>query len=177
MNDIYIRPMSIEDYDDIYKLWTLTKGMGLNNLDDTKTGINIFLQRNPNTCFVATLHNKIIGTIITGHDGRRGYIYHTAVSENFRKKGIGQKLVTSSLAALKNEGINKVALVVFSNNNLGNFFGKNLDSKKEKILFTETKLLTKWKKSLFNHKLQTINQNLLVNIKANIYILIIFCYN
>ena len=72
MDDIYIRPMLIEDYDNIYKLWTLTKGMGLNNLDDTKTGINIFLQRNPNTCFVATLHNKIIGTIITGHDGRRG---------------------------------------------------------------------------------------------------------
>ena len=65
MNDIYIRPMSIEDYDDIYNLWTLTKGMGLNNLDDTKTGINIFLQRNPNTCFVAISHNEIIGTIIS----------------------------------------------------------------------------------------------------------------
>lgn len=130
MDDIYIRPMLIEDYDDIYKLWTLTKGMGLNNLDDTKTGINIFLQRNPNTCFVATLHNKIIGTIISGHDGRRGYIYHTAVSENFRKKGIGQKLLTSSLAALKNEGISKVALVVFSNNNLGNLFWEKLGFKK-----------------------------------------------
>ena len=111
MDDICIRPMIIEDYDDVYRLWTLTKGMGLNNLDDTKTGINIFLQRNPNTCFVATFHNEIIGTIISGHDGRRGYIYHTAVSEKFRKKGIGQKLVTSSLSALKTEGINKVALV------------------------------------------------------------------
>ena len=141
MNDIYIRPMSIEDYDDIYNLWTLTKGMGLNNLDDTKTGINIFLQRNPNTCFVATLHNKIIGTIITGHDGRRGYIYHTAVSENFRKKGIGQKLVTSSLAALKNEGINKVALVVFSNNNLGNLFCEKLGFKKREDLIYRDKAI------------------------------------
>ena len=146
MDDIYIRPMLIEDYDNIYKLWTLTKGMGLNNLDDTKTGINIFLQRNPNTCFVATLHNKIIGTIITGHDGRRGYIYHTAVSENFRKKGIGQKLVTSSLAALKNEGINKVALVVFSNNNLGNFFWEKLGFKKREDLIYRDKAINEMEK-------------------------------
>lgn len=141
MNDIYIRPMSIEDYDDIYNLWTLTKGMGLNNLDDTKTGINIFLQRNPNTCFVAISHNEIIGTIISGHDGRRGYIYHTAVSEKFRKKGVGQKLVTSSLAALKNEGINKVALVVFSNNNLGNLFWEKLGFKKREDLIYRDKVI------------------------------------
>ena len=146
MDDIYIRPMLIEDYDNIYKLWILTKGMGLNNLDDTKTGINIFLQRNPNICFVATLHNKIIGTIITGHDGRRGYIYHTAVSENFRKKGIGQKLVTSSLAALKNEGINKVALVVFSNNNLGNLFWEKLGFKKREDLIYRDKAINEMEK-------------------------------
>lgn len=132
MDDICIRPMIIEDYDDVYRLWTLTKGMGLNNLDDTKTGINIFLQRNPNTCFVATFHNEIIGTIISGHDGRRGYIYHTAVSEKFRKKGIGQKLVTSSLSALKTEGINKVALVVFSKNKLGNLFWEKIGFRKRK---------------------------------------------
>ena len=146
MNDIYIRPMSIEDYDDIYNLWTLTKGMGLNNLDDTKTGINIFLQRNPNTCFVAISHNEIIGTIISGHDGRRGYIYHTAVSEKFRKKGVGQKLVTSSLAALKNEGINKVALVVFSNNNLGNLFLEKLGFKKREDLIYRDKVINEMEK-------------------------------
>ena len=146
MNDIYIRPMSIEDYDDIYNLWTLTKGMGLNNLDDTKTGINIFLQRNPNTCFVAISHNEIIGTIISGHDGRRGYIYHTAVSEKFRKKGVGQKLVTSSLAALKNEGINKVALVVFSNNNLGNLFWEKLGFIKLEDLIYRDKVINEMEK-------------------------------
>ena len=138
--------MSIEDYDDIYNLWTLTKGMGLNNLDDTKTGINIFLQRNPNTCFVATLHNKIIGTIITGHDGRRGYIYHTAVSENFRKKGIGQKLVTSSLSALKTEGINKVALVVFSKNKLGNLFWEKIGFRKREDLIYRDKTINEMEK-------------------------------
>ena len=138
--------MIIEDYDDVYRLWTLTKGMGLNNLDDTKTGINIFLQRNPNTCFVATFHNEIIGTIISGHDGRRGYIYHTAVSEKFRKKGIGQKLVTSSLSALKTEGINKVALVVFSRNKLGNLFWEKIGFRKREDLIYRDKTINEMEK-------------------------------
>lgn len=139
--------MIIEDYDDVYRLWTLTKGMGLNNLDDTKTGINIFLQRNPNTCFVATFHNEIIGTIISGHDGRRGYIYHTAVSEKFRKKGIGQKLVASSLSALKTEGINKVALVVFSKNKLGNLFWEKIGFRKREDLIYRDKTINEMKKN------------------------------
>ena len=138
--------MIIEDYHDVYRLWTLTKGMGLNNLDDTKTGINIFLQRNPNTCFVATFHNEIIGTIISGHDGRRGYIYHTAVSEKFRKKGIGQKLVTSSLSALKTEGINKVALVVFSKNKLGNLFWEKIGFRKREDLIYRDKTINEMEK-------------------------------
>ena len=146
MDNIYIRPMTVEDYDDVYRLWTLTEGMGLNNLDDTKTGINIFLQRNPNTCFVATFHNKIIGTIISGHDGRRGYIYHTAVSENFRKKGIGQKLVASSLSALKTEGINKVALVVFSKNKLGNLFWEKIGFRKREDLIYRDKTINEMEK-------------------------------
>lgn len=146
MDDICIRPMIIEDYDDVYRLWTLTKGMGLNNLDDTRTGINIFLQRNPNTCFVATFHNEIIGTIISGHDGRRGYIYHTAVSEKFRKKGIGQKLVTSSLSALKTEGINKVALVVFSKNKLGNLFWEKIGFRKREDLIYRDKTINEMEK-------------------------------
>ena len=147
MDNICIRPMIIEDYDDVYRLWTLTKGMGLNNLDDTKTGINIFLQRNPNTCFVATFHNEIIGTIISGHDGRRGYIYHTAVSEKFRKKGIGQKLVTSSLSALKTEGINKVALVVFSKNKLGNLFWEKIGFRKREDLIYRDKTINEMEKN------------------------------
>ena len=149
MDDICIRPMIIEDYDDVYRLWTLTKGMGLNNLDDTKTGINIFLQRNPNTCFIATFHNEIIGTIISGHDGRRGYIYHTAVSEKFRKKGIGQKLVTSSLSALKTEGINKVVLVVFSKNKLGNLFWEKIGFRKREDLIYRDKTINEMEKIIF----------------------------
>ena len=61
------------------------EGMGLNNLDDSKEGIGRFLNGNPDTCFVAELENVIIGVILTGNDGRRGYIYHTAVNPKYRR--------------------------------------------------------------------------------------------
>lgn len=120
-----IRPMTIDDYTGVYQLWINTPGMGLNTIDDSKEGINKYLCRNPHTCFVAEKNSEIVGVIISGHDGRRGFIYHTAVKVSERKKGIGNSLVNSAMNALKNEGINKVALVVFSQNEIGNsFWGK-----------------------------------------------------
>lgn len=114
--------MTIKDYSAVYKLWLSCKGMGLNNLDDSKEGIEKFLSRNPDTCFVAELDNKIVGAILTGNDGRRGYIYHTAVSPEYQKQGIGRQLVDTAVEALKNIGINKAALVVFDRNENGNAF-------------------------------------------------------
>jgi len=96
--------------------------MGLNTMDDSKEGITKFLTRNPETCFVAESEEKIAGVILAGNDGRRGYIYHTAVRPEYRKQGIGAQLVSSVLKALRKIGIHKVALVVFSKNKNGNEF-------------------------------------------------------
>ena len=120
-----VRHMLIEDYDEIYSLWSGTEGMGMRSLDDSIEGITRFLTRNPNTNFVAEVDNQIAGVILCGHDGRRGYIYHTAVKPDYRKRGIGKALVTATLDALKKEQINKVALVVFAANELGNKFWKD----------------------------------------------------
>lgn len=121
-----IRIMTTDDYEDVYTLWLSCKGMGLNNLDDSKDGINKFLQRNPETCFVAESDNKILGVIIVGNDGRRGYIYHTAVHPDYRHNGIATKLVNEAVSALKNIGINKTALVVFERNTAGNAFWEKI---------------------------------------------------
>ena len=114
--------MNENDYDNIYQIWINTPGMGLNNLDDSREGITKFLRRNPKTCFVAEYNGKLIGIIMSGNDGRRGYIYHTAVLPVERNKGVGTALLNASLDALKEEGINKVALVVFAENIIGNKF-------------------------------------------------------
>ncbi|QSX05095.1 GNAT family N-acetyltransferase [Sedimentibacter sp. zth1] len=131
-----IRKMIINDYDGVYNLWINTPGMGLNNLDDSNEGIKKFLLRNPETCFVAEKDNVIIGVILSGHDGRRGYIYHIAVAITERENGIGSVLLESAMNALKVEGINKVALVVFAKNTIGNsFWGKRGFTVREDLIY------------------------------------------
>lgn len=120
-----IRTMTREDYSAVYSLWLSCKGMGLNNLDDSEEGISRFLARNPSTCFVAE-DGGIVGAILAGNDGRRGYIYHTAVSPEYRERGIGRELVNAALKALEALGISKAALVVFARNEDGNAFWERL---------------------------------------------------
>ncbi len=138
-----IRKMTIDDYDEIYNLWVSCAGMGLNNFDDSRDGIDKFINRNPDTCFVALIENKIVGVILAGNDGRRGFIYHTAVNPRFRKQGIGRKLVDTAILALKQCGINKVALVVFDKNIDGNAFWESLGFTVRNDLTYRNKVLTK----------------------------------
>lgn len=115
------RLMTIEDYEEAYSLWILC-GNGLNDKDDSREGIEKYLKRNPATSFVAVCENKVVGVILCGHDGRRGIIQHACVSPDFRRLGIGSKLVSLAMEALKAEGINKVLLVAFKKNAGGNAF-------------------------------------------------------
>lgn len=124
---VTIRKMTIADYDAIYKIWVSTPGMGLNDVDDSREGIAKYLERNPNTCFVAVDDaaegaGAIAGAIMAGHDGRRGIVQHTVVSEKYQRRGVGSQLVEKALEALKAEGISKVFLVVFARNEKGNRF-------------------------------------------------------
>lgn len=128
------RLLAIEDYEKVYDLWTNTKGMGMRSLDDSYEGIEKFLKRNPTTNFVVEADSQVVGVILCGHDGRRGYIYHTAVNPDYRRKGLGEALVSAALEALKKEGINKAALVVFSNNDVGNKFWESIGFEKREDL-------------------------------------------
>ena len=111
----------MEDYEQAYDLWIVC-GNGLNDKDDSPEGIEKYLKRNPATSFVATCDGKVVGVILCGHDGRRGIIQHACVSPDYRRLGIGNKLVELALGALKDEGINKVLLVAFKKNEGGNAF-------------------------------------------------------
>lgn len=136
-----IRNMRLDDYDSVYDLWLSCPGMGLNNLDDSREGIAKYLIRNPDTCFVAVEQGKIIGAILTGHDGRRGYISHTAVSQNYRRQGVGKQMVKTALDALKAQGINKVNLVVFAGNEQGNAFWEKMGFTKRPDLIYRNRTL------------------------------------
>lgn len=117
-----IRLMTMDDYSSGRQLWTSTPGMGQNGFDDSLQGIQRYLRRNPDSCFVAEEGGRLLGTILAGQDGRRGFIYHLAVAEHARRQGIGSSLARAAQAALKAQGIRKVALVVFADNQAGNLF-------------------------------------------------------
>jgi ribosomal protein S18 acetylase RimI-like enzyme len=121
-----IRLMDAADYDKIHVLWQTTAGMGLRSLDDSREGIERFLKRNPTTSFVAVDDGQIVGTILCGHDGRRGFLYHTTVASPYRGRGVGRALVKNALDALHTEGIHKAALVTYQTNDAGNAFWTTL---------------------------------------------------
>lgn len=125
--NIEIRPVVIEDYDGIYKLWNSTEQSrrALNSVDDSKDGIERYLKRNPTTCFLAYLNDgtkKIVGVILTGHDGRRAIVHHMCVHPDYRRQGIARLLVQKAEDALRKEGISKIFGLVFKDNDAANAF-------------------------------------------------------
>ena len=123
---ISIRVMTMEDYEKVHNLWMEISGFGIRSIDDSQEGVERFIKRNPTTSMVAFCGEELVGSILCGHDGRRGCLYHVCVKENYRKHGIGQKLVNACLEALKAEHINKVNLIAFKKNEVGNRFWKGL---------------------------------------------------
>ena len=121
-----IRTMTIEDYDEVALLWEKIKGFAIRSLDDSREGIDRFLKRNPTTSVVATEDGKIVGAILCGHDGRRGCFYHVCVHADYRKHGIGKAMVVFCMEALKREHINKVSLIAFTANDIGNAFWRQI---------------------------------------------------
>lgn len=119
-----VRLMTFEDYSALFALWNSVPGFnrGLRSLDDSEAGIQKFLKRNPMTCFVAETAGEIIGGILAGHVGRRGYIYHAIVLPEHQGTGIGKQLVDAACEALRAEGINRAGMLVFAGNQQGNAF-------------------------------------------------------
>ncbi len=119
-----IRTMTIEDYEEVYKLWKKIKGFAIRSIDDSREGVSRFLERNPKTSVVALEDGKVVGAILCGHDGRRGCLYHVCVDPEYRLKGIGKAMVVQAMHALHGEKISKVSLIAFTENDIGNAFWK-----------------------------------------------------
>lgn len=118
------RLMTINDWDGVAEVWKNHEGT--NPVDDSVEGFTRYLKRNPTTSFVAEDNGRIVGTILAGHDGRRGIFHHVSIIPEYRKQGIGKRLVESAMEALKKEGITKVLLVVFEHNENGNAFWEHM---------------------------------------------------
>jgi ribosomal protein S18 acetylase RimI-like enzyme len=121
-----IREMKIEDYEKVYALWKTIKGFGIRSVDDSKEGIERFLKWNPGLSVVAEEQGEIVGAILCGSDGRRGCLYHVCVHQDYRRQGIGKSMVIWCMGKLKELQINKVSLIAFTQNDVGNAFWKEI---------------------------------------------------
>ena len=121
-----IRTMTIRDYDGLRKLWLGIEGFGIRSIDDSLEGVERFLKRNPTTSVVAEDKGEIVGSILCGHDGRTGYFYHVCVRSDYRMHGIGKSMADAAARTLKEEHINKVALIAFTENKVGNTFWQDI---------------------------------------------------
>lgn len=117
-----IRPMTKEDYARVKDLWMSIRGFAIRSIDDSREGVERFIDRNPGLSVVAEEEGEIVGAILCGHDGRRGCLYHVCVREGWRRRGIGKSMVVHCMEALRRERINKVSLIAFTVNDVGNAF-------------------------------------------------------
>ena len=122
MENIIIRRMEKEDFDRVHALWMTIHRFGIRSVDDSKEGVEKFLSRNPRLSCVCESAGEIVGAILCGHDGRRGCLYHVCVRDDYRRLGIGKAMVVHCMNALKDEQINKVSLIAFTVNDIGNAF-------------------------------------------------------
>jgi N-acetylglutamate synthase len=123
--DIEIALFTIGAYDEVLALWQQCAGVGLSRAD-SQDNIAVFLERNPDMSFLAKVEHTLVGTVLCGHDGRRGFIWHLAVHPQFRRQGIGRRLVDRCLSSLQKAGIEKCVVIAFNDNTDGIAFWEQL---------------------------------------------------
>ena len=130
MDEVLIQPMGEEDYDAVRALWMTIRGFGIRALDDSREDVARFIRRNPTTSVVARMGDRVVGSILCGSDGRQGALYHVCVAREYRRRGIGTRMVGYCMQRLREMGINKVSLIAFANNDAGNAFWRQIGWKR-----------------------------------------------
>ena len=137
MDEAQILPMRESDYDDVRALWMTIRGFGIRALDDSREDVVRFIRRNPTTSVVARVNGRVVGSILCGSDGRQGALYHVCVAREYRRRRIGTRMVGYCMERLREMGINKVSLIAFSNNDVGNAFWRQIGWKKSDVNYYE----------------------------------------
>jgi putative acetyltransferase len=122
---IELQPLTMDAYDRVFALWRECEGIGLSEAD-SPANIQSYLKRNPEMSFVAVSNGSVVGAVLCGHDGRRGYIHHLAVHPQARRNSIGRQLVDHCLRALQRAGIQKCHIFVINQNQVGLAFWKSV---------------------------------------------------
>ncbi len=125
LTEIRIVPMTLAHHAEAYALWEAAEGVGVSDADQ-RANIARYLERNPGMSQVALEGDRVVGVVLAGHDGRRGFVWHLAVSASHRRRGIGRRLMDACLAALRADGIHKSYLLLVEGNDHGRKFWESL---------------------------------------------------
>ncbi len=129
-----IREMTIEDYDEVYAMWLTTSKRALSKADEREQ-MKRYLTHNSGMSQVAVVDGKIVGTVLAGHDGRRGFIHHMAVMPEYRRRRIGHALAQTAIEKIKAEGIDKTHIFCYQNNETGQSFWRDFGFTKRDDVF------------------------------------------
>ena len=131
---INIRPMTNDDYDEIFAMWQITSKRALSSAD-SREQLERYLKRNEGLSLVAVADGKIVGTVLAGHDGRRGFIHHMAVLPEYRRRRIGHALAEKAIANISSQGIEKTHIFCYQNNETGQKFWSDFGFEKRDDIF------------------------------------------
>ena len=129
-----IRPMTINDYDEVFAMWQITTKRALSKADE-RDQIERYLLRNAGMSQVAVVDGKIVSTVLAGHDGRRGFIHHMAVLPDYRRRHIGHRLAEKAIEMISRDGIDKTHIFCYQNNETGQNFWKDFGFEKRDDVF------------------------------------------
>ena len=129
-----IREMTIYDYDEVYEMWQITTKRALSKADE-RDQMERYLKHNAGMSQVAVVDGKIVGTVLAGHDGRRGFIHHMAVLPEFRRKKIGHALAQTAIQNIREQGIDKTHIFCYQNNETGQSFWRDFGFEKREDVF------------------------------------------
>ncbi|MDO7906930.1 GNAT family N-acetyltransferase [Paenibacillus sp. JX-17] len=135
-----LRLMQMTDHEQMMALWEKSDGVVVSEAD-TPTELAQFLQRNPGLSYVAEQDGQIIGTVLGGHDGRRGFLYHLAVEQAHRGRRLGQRLAEACLHSLAEQGITKCHIFVVADNEDGQRFWTRCGWEKRDTFFVYSRSL------------------------------------
>ncbi|NWK79997.1 GNAT family N-acetyltransferase [Aquitalea sp. LB_tupeE] len=119
-----IRLMTLDDYPTVLQLMQQTPGISIRDADSEDATAR-YLTRNPGLSFVAEVDGNIVGCVMSGHDGRRGYLQHLLVLPAYRRQGLARRLVDACITELARQGIAKTHLDVFRSNTAAQSFWEN----------------------------------------------------
>jgi ribosomal protein S18 acetylase RimI-like enzyme len=110
-----VRPMGEFDVDATIRLWAACEGLGSGPGDDPAS-LSRFLRRNPDLSCVAVDDSELVGALLCGHDGRRGFMYRLAVHPDHRRRGLARMLVEAGLRLLAQADIPRAMVFVLADN-------------------------------------------------------------